>query len=224
MNNVELLEKLLNGEGESPRNVLRCSTIPACEPGNEKKFVHDLNRSFGKEYKANARIVIVGEAPGIQENKTGLPFVGQSGYIIDRELKKLDLSRDDIYITHAVKCRPTNDEGKTRAPSEDEIIDCAPLVKDEIGIVKPKVILAMGRTAIKSLVGIPSINRAINQGEMEALGAVIIPTYHPAALLHGSEADAANVRKNIELAFKRAKEISESKGEPKPKTLLDYLE
>jgi len=130
-----------------------------------------------------ARLMVVGEAPGANEDRTGLPFVGQAGKVLDLLLASVDLSRkDSVYICNVLKCRPPGN----RDPMADEIELCSPYLKRQIALVAPEVILAVGTFAAQLLTG---TNRPLGKlrGSVYAYeGVPLVVTYHPAALLRNS--------------------------------------
>ncbi len=131
----------------------------------------------------NARLMVVGEAPGANEDKTGLPFVGQAGKLLDLLLASVGLSRQDsVYICNVLKCRPPGN----RDPMADEIELCAPYLKRQIALVAPEVILAVGTFAAQLLT---AANRPLGKlrGSVYSYeGVPLVVTYHPAALLRNS--------------------------------------
>ena len=126
------------------------------------------------------RLMVVGEAPGAREDATGLPFVGQAGKLLDLMLASVGLSRrDSVYICNVLKCRPPGN----RNPLPDEIEACAPLLKRQIDLVSPEVLLATGTFAAQWLTG---ANKPLGKlrGEVYSYqGVPLVVTYHPAALL-----------------------------------------
>ncbi len=130
-----------------------------------------------------ARLMVVGEAPGANEDRTGLPFVGQAGKFLDLLLAAVDLSRkDSVYICNVLKCRPPGN----RDPMADEIELCSPFLKRQIALVAPEVILAVGTFAAQLLTG---TNRPLGKlrGSVYAYeGVPLVVTYHPAALLRNA--------------------------------------
>ena len=130
-----------------------------------------------------ARLMVVGEAPGANEDRTGLPFVGQAGKFLDLLLASVDLSRkDSVYICNVLKCRPPGN----RDPMADEIELCSPFLKRQIALVAPEVILAVGTFAAQLLTG---TNRPLGRlrGSVYAYeGVPLVVTYHPAALLRNA--------------------------------------
>ena len=131
----------------------------------------------------NARLMVVGEAPGANEDKTGVPFVGQAGKLLDLLLAAVDLSRkESVYICNVLKCRPPGN----RDPMTDEIELCAPYLKRQIALVAPEVILAVGTFAAQLLT---ATNRPLGKlrGSVYSYeGVPLVVTYHPAALLRNS--------------------------------------
>ena len=126
-----------------------------------------------------AEFVCIGEGPGADEDAQGLPFVGRAGQLLTRMLASVDLSRDEVYITNTVLCRPPGN----RNPEADEIASCAPFLADKLGVLQPKVILTLGSVATQAML---KTNTPIGKlrGRIHAYGdAVLIPTFHPAFLL-----------------------------------------
>jgi len=125
-------------------------------------------------------VLVIGEGPGAEEDKQGLPFVGASGQLLDRMLASIGLFRDkNCYIANIVKCRPPNN----REPSPDERAACMPYLKRQIALLKPRFILCAGRTAAQAMLdtseGINKLRATIREFE----GIPLVPTYHPSALL-----------------------------------------
>jgi len=124
--------------------------------------------------------MIVGEAPGFNEDRQGLPFVGPAGKLLDTLLARIGMSRADVYITNVLKCRPP----QNRDPMPDEAESCTPYLKRQLDLIKPKVVLILGRHALEQLLpGQGSISRV--HGSLVLRGDVAwVPLYHPAAALH----------------------------------------
>ena len=127
-----------------------------------------------------AQVAVVGEAPGANEDRTGLPFVGAAGKLLDLLLATIDLSREEsVYICNVIKCRPPGN----RNPLPDEIACCAPYLRKQIELVRPRAILAVGNFAAQLLVG-RSEPLGKLRGRVYAYdGTPLVVTYHPAALL-----------------------------------------
>ena len=126
-----------------------------------------------------ARLVAVGEGPGRVEDETGRPFVGPAGELLTKILGAIDLPRERVFICNVVKCRPP----ENRLPQFDEIAACVPYLFRQIEIVKPKVILAMGGTAARTLLNTKQSLGALRNFVHRFRGIPLIVTYHPAALL-----------------------------------------
>ena len=128
----------------------------------------------------NADWLFVGEGPGADEDERGEPFVGQAGKLLDAMLAAIDLKRgNDVYIGNAVKCRPPNN----RTPEPEETAACWPYLQRQIALIKPKLIVALGRPAAQSLLG-AEVKIGAARGQLHAYeGIPLIVTYHPAYLL-----------------------------------------
>jgi len=129
----------------------------------------------------NARLVVVGEAPGANEDATGLPFVGAAGKYLDLLLRSVGLSRKDtVYICNVLKCRPPGN----RNPLPDEIAACAPFLEKQLELVAPRALLAVGSFAAQALTGQEGVAMGRLRGEVHSYrGVPLVCTYHPAALL-----------------------------------------
>jgi DNA polymerase len=161
---------------------------------------------------ANADLMFVGEAPGFNEDQQGEPFVGAAGKLLDKViLEETGLTRQEIYITNVVKCRPPNN----RNPENDEIIACNPVLTKQIELIKPKVICALGNIAARTLL---NKNEGISKlrGKVYRYGEIkVIPTYHPAAILRSPNL-IEDFRSDIRLAFSllnTSDEIEKEKAE-----------
>lgn len=129
-----------------------------------------------------AEILFIGEAPGRNEDQKGEPFVGSAGKILTEALSSAGLSRDDVYITNVVKCRPPNN----RIPLQEEKESCQSYLSKELEIIKPKIICIMGNTAYGSLLNGNSITK--NRGKIiEKDGQKYFLTIHPAATIYNQE-------------------------------------
>ena len=126
-----------------------------------------------------ARLVLVGEGPGYEEDIQGAPFVGRAGQLLTKILEAIKLTRDDVYICNIIKCRPP----KNRNPEQDEIASCLPFVQRQIKAIKPKFICALGTFAAQTLLQTKTpISRL--RGEFHPYEDILLlPTYHPAYLL-----------------------------------------
>jgi len=127
----------------------------------------------------NADLMFVGEAPGRDEDIKGIPFVGRAGQKLTQIIEAIGLTRDDVYIANVIKCRPP----ENRNPEPDEVEQCEPFLFRQVDTIKPKVIVALGTFAAKSLLkSTDSISR-LRGRVYDYRGAKLVPTFHPAFLL-----------------------------------------
>lgn len=128
----------------------------------------------------NANLMIIGEAPGADEDAQGLPFIGKAGQLLTKIIEAINFSRDEVFIANIIKCRPP----ENRRPTPDETATCIGYLNKQIEIIKPKIILALGLTAIDSLTG-KSHKMGETRGKFfDYQGIPLMVTYHPAALLY----------------------------------------
>jgi uracil-DNA glycosylase len=135
----------------------------------------------------HARVMLVGEQPGDEEDRKGLPFVGPAGRLLDRALEAAGVNRDHLYVTNAVKHFKWQLRGKRRlhkTPAQREIDACHQWIEREIQLVKPHVIVALGATAAKAIIG-PQFKVSLQRGKFveSALAPHVFATFHPSALL-----------------------------------------
>lgn len=146
-----------------------------------------------------AEWLFVGEGPGADEDAQGEPFVGQAGKLLDNMLAALRLKRGDkVYIANIVKCRPPNN----RTPEPDEIATCMPYLQQQIELIKPKLIVALGKTAATSLLGRDATLGSLRGTVHDYHGTPLIVTYHPAYLLR-SPAEKAKAWQDLCFARQR---------------------
>jgi uracil-DNA glycosylase family 4 len=132
------------------------------------------------EGNPNARIMFVGEAPGENEDKQGKPFIGAAGKVLNKLLDQAGISRDDVFITNTVRCRPP----ENRVPLADEIEACNDWLMAQIAVIGPKLICPLGSPALKTLLG-PDLKITTARCKVfRKSGILFIPLYHPAAALH----------------------------------------
>lgn len=127
----------------------------------------------------NARILVIGEAPGFNEDREGKAFVGQAGQLLDKILNAIQLSRTTVYITNVVKCRPP----ENRDPLAEECEACAPILQQQVKIIEPRYILILGRVAANVLLKTEQSITSLRGKVYDVFNAKAIVTYHPAALL-----------------------------------------
>ena len=131
---------------------------------------------------AEARVLCVGEAPGANEDRTGLPFVGRAGKLLDRLLLSVGFSRSEVFICNVLKCRPPGN----RNPLPDEIEACSPFMLRQVELVRPAVIVALGTFAAQTLLGTRDSLRHLRGRTHLYEGYPLVVTYHPAALLRNA--------------------------------------
>jgi DNA polymerase len=148
-------------------------------PTDIKKHRHHVVIGNGNP---QAKIMLVGEAPGKEEDLQGLPFVGKAGQMLDRLLRDLGISRSSLFVTNIVKCRPT-EGNKNRPPKPIEIETCCPYLRMEINMVNPQKIAPLGNSALQFF----KLGAKISEEHGKAFfweGRVIIPLLHPAVLIY----------------------------------------
>ena len=126
-----------------------------------------------------AELVVIGEGPGADEDAQGKPFVGRAGQLLTKMLESVQLTRDEVFITNAVKCRPPGN----RNPEADELGACRPFLEAQLGAIQPKVVLSLGSVATQALLQTKEPIGKL-RGRLHPFGdAVLVPTFHPAFLL-----------------------------------------
>ena len=139
----------------------------------------------------NARVMIVGEGPGFQEDRLGRPFVGPAGQFLDQLLASVGLSREEVFITNMVKCRPPNN----RDPFPGEIAACGAYLDEQLRLIQPQVIIPLGRHALAKWFPNDTISKV--RARPRRMGqTTLLPLYHPAAALHNTA-----LRQTIESDF-----------------------
>ena len=166
-----------------------------CELGNSRK-----NFVFGSG-DPNASLLIIGEAPGEHEDLSGEPFVGRAGKLLDKMLLAINMSRNnDVFICNVLKCRPPDN----RNPKKEEIDECEPYLINQIDLIQPKLIVALGRIAGKTLLGVEKSLKEMRGVLHKYHSRSLIVTYHPAALLrnpnwkHGAWEDFKLIQKLLD--------------------------
>ena len=164
----------LQGPGEAlaaqERRLQGCRLCKLCEARNTIVFGSGNPR---------AGLIVIGEGPGADEDAQGLPFVGRAGQLLTRMLESVQISRDEVYITNTVKCRPPSN----RNPEPDELAACAPVLAAQLATIGAKVVLALGSVATQALLRTKEPIGKL-RGRLHPFGAaVLVPTFHPAFLL-----------------------------------------
>ncbi len=151
----------------------RISGCMRCQLGSTRKnFVFGVGNT-------KAKLVVIGEAPGADEDEQGEPFVGRAGQLLNKILAAVQLRREDVYICNILKCRPPNN----RDPFPPEVESCEPYLKKQIEIINPKLILCLGRIAGQTLLKTNATLAELRQSVYEYQGVKVLVTFHPAALL-----------------------------------------
>ena len=150
--------------------VASCTRCRLCEGRNKTVFGSGDPR---------ARLMFIGEGPGAEEDRQGLPFVGRAGELLTKIIQAIELSREQVYIANIVKCRPPGN----RDPQPDEVVACRSYLERQIEIVRPRVLVALGRIAAQTLLGNEDPIGRMRGRWVNVFGVPTMVTYHPAALL-----------------------------------------
>lgn len=150
--------------------VKQCKKCKLCQNRN--------NTVFGTGNK-QADLMFIGEGPGADEDIQGEPFVGKAGKLMNMAFEAIGLKRDEVYIANVVKCRPPSN----RNPEEDEAVACLNYLRNQVILVKPKIIVLLGSVALKNILGKEYGITASRGKWVEKKGILYMPTWHPAALL-----------------------------------------
>lgn len=151
-------------------SIVNCKRCKLCQ--------NRTNIVFGIGNK-NADIMFVGEGPGADEDRQGLPFVGKAGQLMNKAFEGLGIDRGEVYIANIVKCRPPSN----RVPENDEAEACLNYLRNQVILIKPKIIVLLGSTALKNILG-KDYGITSSRGKwIERKGILYMPTWHPAALL-----------------------------------------
>jgi DNA polymerase len=183
-------DKVAEAPAETLEDIRReledCRRCPLCEGRNRIVF------GAGNP---QARIVFVGEAPGREEDRQGLPFVGEAGQLLDRILFAMGLKREDVYICNVEKCRPPGN----RDPNPEEIEACEPFLKRQLAAIHPQVLVTLGKFAAQTLLRERTPISRLRGHWRKYEGIPLMPTYHPAFLLRnpGSKKDVWTDMKKV---------------------------
>jgi len=156
----------------------------------------DRKNAVPGEGKDDPFVLLIGEAPGKNEDIEGRPFVGRAGDLLEEILGEVGLNRNDVFITNVVKCRPPDN----RDPKKDEINMCNPYLEKQIELLDPEVVVSLGNHATETLVGEKGIGD-LHGTELDYDGRTLIPMYHPAAALYNP-----NLKDTMIKDMKRLKE------------------
>ena len=170
----------------------RCRDCRACPLGATK-----TNTVFGTGNR-EATLMFVGEAPGEQEDRTGIPFVGKAGQLLDKFLFAVDIAREDVYIANILKCRPPNN----RDPESSEEDACIGYLREQFRLIRPKVLVCLGRISAMRLIK-PDFRITREHGHWFLKGGIwMTAVYHPAALLRDPAKKEDMLRDMIEIRKK----------------------
>jgi len=161
----------INHLEELKKKYQNCQKCSLCKQRNS--FVYG-------EGSQEAKLLLIGEGPGAEEDKQGKPFIGRAGQLLTKMLAAIQLERDEVYITNVVKCRPPGN----RNPLPDEVAMCLPYLKEQIGIIKPKIILLLGKVAAESLLQVTEPMFELRKKKFDIEGIMTYVSYHPAAINH----------------------------------------
>lgn len=152
---------------------------------------------FG-EGDPHAELMFVGEGPGFEEDRSGRPFVGAAGELLNKIIAAMNLTRETVYIGNIVKCRPPGN----RNPQPDEINCCLPFLKRQVAAIQPRVICALGKIAAQTLLETETPISRLRGQFHEAMGIPVMPTFHPAFLLR-NPARKRDVWNDVQLIMKK---------------------
>ena len=155
---------------ELEKSIIECNKCKLCSTRN--KIV------FGEGNK-NADIMLIGEGPGADEDLQGFPFVGKAGQLMNKAFEGVGIKREDVYIANIVKCRPP----QNRTPDKEEAEACMDYLRNQVMLIKPKVVVLLGNTALKNILGDEYGITKVRGNWIEKKGIWYMPTFHPAALL-----------------------------------------
>jgi uracil-DNA glycosylase len=177
-----------------PRSIFELPPVRPV-PEDERKALDEVRREIGDCNRCKlckgrrnivfgvgnpkAELVFVGEGPGADEDAQGIPFVGKAGQLLTKMIEAMGFARDDVYICNVVKCRPPDN----RNPEIDEIAACEPFLRAQLGAIRPRVIVALGKFAAQTLLRDETKITQLRGNWREYCGIPLMPTYHPAYLL-----------------------------------------
>lgn len=184
---------------ELENSIVNCNKCKLCKNRN--------NIVFGVGNK-NATVMFIGEGPGADEDMQGIPFVGKAGKLMDMAFDALGIKRDEVYIANVVKCRPPSN----RNPENDEAKMCLNYLRNQVMLVKPKIIVLLGNIALKNILG-EDLSITSSRGKwVEKRGIWYMPTWHPAALLRDENKKIEFIQ-DLKLVVEREEAIKLEKNE-----------
>lgn len=186
--------KMYDNWEELENSIINCKKCKLCQ--------NRTNIVFGIGNK-NADIMLIGEGPGADEDKQGIPFVGKAGQLMNKAFEGLGIDRGNVYIANIVKCRPP----QNRVPESDEAEACLNYLRNQVILVKPKIIVLLGSTALKNILGKEYGITSARGTWIERKGILYMPTWHPAALLR-DETKKIEFWKDLKQVVEKYQEIS----------------
>lgn len=185
---------MYNNWEELEKSIINCRKCKLCQGRNHIVFA---------EGNKEADVMLIGEAPGADEDREGIPFVGKAGQLMNKAFDGLKIDRSKLYIANVVKCRPP----QNRVPEEDEATACLDYLRNQVMLVKPKIIVLLGSTALKNILGKEYGITATRGKWIERKQIQYMPTWHPAALLR-DEAKKIEFWKDLKEVCKKAREMN----------------
>jgi uracil-DNA glycosylase family 4 len=191
----------VNGREAAPRERLLADAAIAADACRKCAIGYERRKNVYGEGDPFARLMVVGEGPGETEDELGRPFVGRAGQLLDRMLAAIDLPRAQVYICNTVKCRPTvpgPNGPRNRAPDAQEMENCRPFLEEQIGIIAPEVILALGSPAAKWFLGADfQITRMRGRWYVGPRETPLMVTFHPAYILRQTGGQIEGVKRMV---------------------------
>jgi uracil-DNA glycosylase len=183
-------------EGKEVEKPVAASAPSSAKTSDKERLLEDLHlrhdaecphctvvkthtRTVFGEGNPDARLMFVGEAPGAEEDRTGRPFVGRGGKLLDKIIAAMGIERADVYIANVLKSRPPNNA----TPTSSEADKCGPYLLEQLGIIEPEVIVTLGKPAAHLLLGLNDAMGKMRGHWYEYAGVPVMPTFHPAYLL-----------------------------------------
>ncbi len=192
----------LNSDFTSPENLTVTKDEPQCyHPEEAKQKLLEIaeriekctacqlyktrNKAVPGQGNPAPELMFVGEAPGMEEDRQGLAFVGAAGQVLTRLITKMGFSREEVFIANICKCHPPGITKANEKPTPEQMKACLHFLLEQIAILKPKVIVALGATAVEGLFGLKTAQITKRRGNwMNLHGIPVMPTFHPSYLLH----------------------------------------
>ncbi len=184
---------MLNTWEELEESIKNCEKCKLCK--TRKNIV------FGSGNR-EANIMFIGEGPGADEDEMGMPFVGKAGKLMDKAFEGVGIDREKVYIANIVKCRPP----QNRVPEKDEASACIDYLRNQVMLIKPKIIVLLGSTALKNILGEEYSITKVRGNLITKKDIIYIPTFHPAALLR-DETKKIDFWKDLEEVVNEAKKL-----------------